>query len=176
MFYQRLTTERLILRPFELKDIAPSYDMEQDPAINQYTNDGGVKTEQEVAQLIRHLIEVDYQKYGFGRFALELKATGEFIGFCGLKWLEDEQEVDLGYRLKRACWGQGLATEASRAALEYGFKIRRLNRIIATILPDNIASRRVLEKLHFTFEKAFLEDGVLIHQFVLTKLAYEQSQ
>ncbi len=169
MFDTIIKTENLILRPFELKDITPTLEMEQNPAINQYTNDGGIKTKAEVTQLLETLIKVDYKIYGFGRFALELKATGAFIGFCGLKFLKETNEVDLGYRLKMKYWGMGLATEAARASVKFGFDTLQLAKIVAFILPENKPSQRVLEKLDFVWEEELMEEGELIHKFGLHK-------
>jgi len=173
MFKDIIKTERLILRPFEMKDVNPTFEMEQNPIINQYTNDGGVKKYEEVEQLIQTLINVDYKENGFGRFAIVLKETSEFIGFCGLKLLQETNEVDLGYRLKVKYWGLGLATEASKASLEYGFNHLQLNKIVAFILPDNIKSKRVLEKLNFGFEEELLEEELLIRKYKLEKMDYK---
>ncbi|MCB0643295.1 MAG: GNAT family N-acetyltransferase [Phaeodactylibacter sp.] len=169
MFTKTLQTDRLLLRPFTLADIQPSYEMETDPEISKYTHDGGVKTYKQVEQLIRQVIEGDYAIFGFGRFAVEHLTTGEFIGFCGLKYLEDLDGVDLGYRLKRSFWGQGLATEACRACIEYGFEERDLAQMLAFILPENVRSKRVLEKLGFAFSRAFLDEGAEVQEYVLNR-------
>jgi RimJ/RimL family protein N-acetyltransferase len=93
----------------------------------------------------------DYRKHGFGRWACVHKASSEVIGFAGLKHLDELNEVDIGYRLLPAYWGAGLATEASQAAVDYGFQQLRLKRIIGLVDPQNAASVRVLEKLGLTF-------------------------
>jgi ribosomal-protein-alanine N-acetyltransferase len=95
--------------------------------------------------LIDHPI-ADYRKHGFGRGACILKSTGEQIGFAGLKHLEELGDVDVAYRLLPAYWGQGLATEAALASVRYGFADLGLKQIIGLVLPENIASVRVLEK------------------------------
>ncbi len=168
-----ISTDRLILRPFTEGDIEPSYQMNLDEEVSRYTLDGGVLSREEIARRIRDDVMGDYNKHGFGRFAIEHKKTGTFIGFAGLKYLEDLEEVDLGYRLRSDFWGMGLATEASQACLTYGFTALNLPKIIAMVLPENTASIRVLKKLHFTFEKEFLEEGHTAHLFVLTKERYE---
>ena len=88
----------------------------------------------------------DYRKHGFGRGVCILKSTGEQIGFAGLKYLEELGEVDVAYRLMPTHWGQGLATEAALASVRYGFTDLGLKRIIGLVMPENIASVRVLEK------------------------------
>lgn len=164
-----IQTERLILRPFTMDDVDESYAMEQDAEVNQYTHDGGVKQYDEVEKLIHTLIHVDYAENGFGRFAVELKETSEFIGFCGLKRLTESQEVDLGYRLKRSHWGQGLATEACRACIDFGFRTLGLDELCAFVLPANARSIRVLDKVGFVFQKEIDFEGETARKYVLEK-------
>ena len=154
-----IETERLIIRPFKEEDIEASYIMNLDEQVSKYTGDGGVVSREEIERRIRENVFGDYEKHGFGRLAVELKAENKFIGFTGLKYLEDLDEVDLGYRLMSQYWGKGLATESAIASLDLGFNALGLNRIIAMVLPDNKASIRVLEKLKFKYEKDIIEDG-----------------
>ena len=76
----------------------------------------------------------------------------ELIGFAGLKYLDDLRDVDLGYRFRSAWWGRGLATEASRAVVEYGFQTVALPHILGLVEPENTRSVRVLSKLGFRYE------------------------
>lgn len=85
-----IKTDRCNLRPFTLADIKPSYRINLDPDVTRYTNDGGVKTLPQMRETIANNVLSDYEKYGFGRFAVEDQATGNFIGFSGLKFIEDE--------------------------------------------------------------------------------------
>jgi RimJ/RimL family protein N-acetyltransferase len=144
-----LETHRLILREFDEADVVPFYRMGSDPGVMRYLSEpnGGLKSVEHALEVLRARPLADYQKYGFGRWACVLKATGAVIGFAGLKYLAEEKEIDLGYRLLPAYWAQGLATEACRAVLEYGKTHLRIERIIALVDPENLASVRVLEKL-----------------------------
>lgn len=81
------------------------------------------------------------------------KTTGQVIGFAGLKYLDDLHAVDLGYRLLPEYWGQGLATEASRASIRYGFDALELKRILGLADPEHFKSICVLEKLGFVYDK-----------------------
>jgi RimJ/RimL family protein N-acetyltransferase len=165
-----LETARLRLRPHTLDDVDASHRMNLDAEVSRFTHDGGVVDRSEVERRIRENVLGDYARYGFGRLVVERKDTGAFIGFCGLKWLEDLGEVDLGYRLMRAHWGQGYATEASRACVEWGFLELGLERIIALVLPENMASIRVLEKLGFVHAHDMEEAGVRAMCFALVKV------
>jgi RimJ/RimL family protein N-acetyltransferase len=103
------------------------------------------ESEAQVGRFVRH-----WDEHGFGLWAVEEKASGAFIGFVGLQyneeWSEGEHKTEVGWRLDRACWSRGLATEGARASLGYGFEVLELERIISFTVPENAASRRVMEK------------------------------
>jgi len=163
----RIETDRLIIRPFEERDISSSYKMNLDPEVSKYTGDGGVVSKTEIERRIKEHVFGDYKIYGFGRFAVELKSTGEFIGFTGLKYLDDMDEVDIGFRFMSQYWGKGYATESALPCIEYGFKTLGLKSIIGLVLPENKGSINVLKKLGFKFEKEVMEDGELAHKYLL---------
>lgn len=171
MSYSNLTieTDRLIIRPFKLEDIEPSYEMNLDAEVSKYTGDGGVVSKEEIERRIIENVFGDYKKHGFGRLAVELKSERKFIGFTGLKFLEDMNEVDLGYRFMKEYWGRGIATESALASIKLGIEQLGLEKIIAMVLPENIASVRVLEKLNFNYEKEIIEDGLTAKVYVLLK-------
>ncbi len=162
----RLETPRLILRAFTLEDVEAAYEMNCDPEVSRYTGDGGVPSLEEVRRRILHDVMGDYEQHGFGRFAVEAKASGEFIGFAGLKYLPQLDEVDIGYRFVRRCWGKGIATEAGEAVMHFGWTELRLKRIIGLVLEENRASIRVLEKLGLGFERMMEEDGLEVMLFI----------
>jgi len=173
---KRIETPRLILRPFTMDDVEASYAMEQDPDVNRYTNDGGVKTLQQIEEVISTGPLMDYETYGFGRFAIELKKDSKFMGFTGLKFMEDLGRVDLGYRLVKEHWGKGLATESGVASLRFGFEELDFDEIVATILPENLASANVLSKLGFTLEEELTMYGVPQQLFSLQRAAWQTKQ
>jgi len=104
-----------------IEDVDDAYEMNLDPEVSRYTHDGGVQPPKEIYKRIKEDVLGDYRKYGFGRFAVIYKPDNKFIGFSGLKYLEKSGEVDLGFRFVRKYWGIGIATEAGRASLAYGF-------------------------------------------------------
>jgi RimJ/RimL family protein N-acetyltransferase len=164
-----IETERLLIRPFKLEDIEPSYTMNLDAEVSKFTGDGGVVSKKEIERRIVENVFGDYEKFGYGRLAVELKGENKFIGFTGLKYLEDLDEVDLGYRFMKEFWGKGIATESAKACVNLGFNKLGLERIIAMVLPENTGSIRVLEKLNFEFEKEIIEDNQLAKVFSLLK-------
>ena len=157
-----IETERLLIRPFTMDDIEPAYQMNLDAEVSKYTGDGGVVSKEEIKRRIIEDVFGDYGKHGYGRLAVELKGENKFIGFTGLKYLEDMDEVDLG-------WGKGIATESAKACVDFGFETLGLNKIIAMVLPSNNSSIRVLEKLKFEYEKDIIEDNLLANIYILSK-------
>jgi RimJ/RimL family protein N-acetyltransferase len=147
-----LETDRLLLREFVMDDVEEFFRMVSDSDVTRYTGEGG-KTLEDARKGLEERVFHDYRKYGYGRWAAVYKPTGTVIGFAGLKYLDDVNEVDLGYRFFKEHWGKGLATEASRALVAFGFDTLRLKRIIGIADIENKASVRVLEKVGFQFEK-----------------------
>ena len=122
------------------------FKLNSDPQVLRFVPDNALLNVEQARQiLIDHPI-ADYRKNGFGRGACILKSTGEQIGFAGLKYLKELDEVDIAYRFMPTYWSQGLATEAARASVRYGFADLGLKRIIGLVMPENTASVRVLEK------------------------------
>jgi RimJ/RimL family protein N-acetyltransferase len=163
-----IETERLILRPFREDDIESSYLMNLDPELSRYTGDGGVLSREEIEMRIRKNVFGDYEKYGYGRFAVDWKQTGEFIGFSGLKFLTERNATDLGYRFRRDIWGRGIATEAGKASIHFGFQELCLDKIIGQVIRANTASVRVLEKLGFSYDSSFRLEGVECDLYILS--------
>jgi RimJ/RimL family protein N-acetyltransferase len=162
-----LETERLTLREFDDGDVQAFYILGSDPAITQFTGDPGLTSLGHAREVLRSRPLADYRKYGFGRWACVYKQNGGVIGFAGLKFLEDLKEVDIGYRLLPAYWGVGLATEAGRAVLDYGFAELHLEEIIGLVDPTNVASVRVLEKLGLSFDRVMEYQGADVARYVI---------
>lgn len=146
-----IETSRLILRQFSLKDVDELYQFYQNPEVMKYVGTGIItkaETEAKILTMIEH-----WQKNNFGMWAVVNKINNKMIGRCGLCFLDNTEEVELGYILDQAYWHQGLATEASKASLRYGFEQLKLEKIVAIAVPENIASRRVMEKVGMKYEK-----------------------
>jgi RimJ/RimL family protein N-acetyltransferase len=110
----------------------------------------------------------DYETRGYGRFACVWKATGEVIGFSGIKYVQEIGGNELGYRFFPEFWGLGLATEAGRASIDFARDDLRLGRLVALVHPDNVASARVVTKLGFSVERTLrtsILNGVELNLF-----------
>lgn len=145
-----LHTARLTLRPVEPGDthaFEAFYSHPQVMAIRKYGVLDAAAARKQLATMLDHWAE-----YSFGMWVVEDKADGEFVGECGLRWQEDASDVELSYGLLPHFRGRGLATEAGRAALDFGIDVLRLERIVALSRGDNVKSHRVLEKLGMQLE------------------------
>jgi len=164
-----LETDRLLLREFDEGDAAAFYVLGSDPAIIRYTGDpgGGLVNVEHAAEIIRSHPMADYRAHGFGRWACVDKRTGTVVGFAGLKRLPALGEVDIGYRLLPTHWGAGLATEAGRAVLRYGFERLTLGRVIGLVNLANAASVRVLEKLGLRSDGSVEYVGQRVARYVI---------
>lgn len=147
-----IRTNRLILREIGLQDAEDMLRLHSLPEVQQYTGEDLIASLDEMKQVIETRVK-DYNKYGYGRWATFLKEGMHFIGWAGLAYLPEFDEIDLGYRFLPEYWGKGLATEASQAILRYGFDVLKLERIIAIAMKGNKASIRVMEKVGMDFEK-----------------------
>ncbi|MFN7119658.1 MAG: GNAT family N-acetyltransferase [Saprospiraceae bacterium] len=149
-----LETERLLLRPFILEDAQDFYDLNADPEVTKYTGDSAFENVAAAADFIRHYHP--YRTEGMGRWAVIRKSDGAYLGWCGLRYVPDLQEVDLGYRFFKKYWGQGYATESSQACIAYGFNVLKLKTIVARAMKENIGSIQVMKKLSMQFEKELI--------------------
>src|SRR5436190_8400505 len=148
-----LETERLLLRRFTEDDVGNLFDLDSDPEVMRFVN-GGTPTPREVIELdlLPRFLRYYEQFAGYGFWAAIEKATGEFLGWFHFRPPEGAgpDEVELGYRLRQAAWGQGYGTEASRALIRKGFTELGVRRVVASTYAENIASRRVREKAGLT--------------------------
>lgn len=120
--------------------------------VQVYTGDPTILTLDGIQDKIEEKRE-EYRKYGYGRWITILKEGMQFVGWAGLSYLPEFDEIDLGYRFLPEFWGKGLATEASQGILKYGFEVLQLERIIAMAMEENTASIRVMQKVGMQYEK-----------------------
>lgn len=147
-----IETERLFHRKFTIEDLPRLIEMRSDPEVNQYLGGVRMQNPEALAKRIRFYIDC-YDKYGFGSSAMIWKKTGEIIGTSGLQPLGETGEIEIGYAVVKEFWRQGIAFESARAWLDFGFRQKNLNRIVAVAYPENTGSRRIMEKLGMRYEK-----------------------
>ncbi|NOH04806.1 MAG: GNAT family N-acetyltransferase [Chloroflexi bacterium] len=161
-----LITERLILRPFTMDDCEALLAITQEPDIFRYFPTKAAWDMEKVERNIQHQIN-HWKMFGYGQMAVTMRETGQLMGWCGLEFLNDTNETEVGYLLGHAFWGKGLATEAARASVQFGLEEIGLREIIGLTDPLNIASQRVLEKcgLSFTWRQVYF--GMEMFRFAI---------
>jgi RimJ/RimL family protein N-acetyltransferase len=153
-----IETDRLLLRTFTEKDAPLLFDLNFDPEVTKFTYDP-MKDINHAKQVLEEVILPQYALYNHGRWAVHLKQRLEFIGWCGLKFRPERNEIDLGYRFIKTAWGNGYATEAAFASIKHGFEKLNLQRIIGRAVPDNLASLKILEKCGMSYMGVEFVDG-----------------
>jgi len=167
-----IETDRLILRPFELDDLDDLAAILADPDVTRYLPGGRPRTREQTEATLRFIIG-HWEQRGFGWWAVNQKTGRELIGWCGLKLLDSTGEVEVLYLFARRHWGQGYATEAGTASLRYGFEELKLDRIIALAVPENAASRRVMEKIGMQYEKTAVHYNLDLACYSITRQAFQ---
>jgi RimJ/RimL family protein N-acetyltransferase len=155
----KLLTSRLELRPHRSDDADFMMELNSDPEVTRYVPDGPLADRSKAVEIIESL-RAQFIERRIGRFIVIERASGKRIGWCGLKWLEETNQIDLGYRFLRSSWGKGIAAEATIACLDYGFKSLNFEKITAQIMPTNIGSIAVAKKIGMKEVGRTVEDEI----------------
>lgn len=143
-----IKTERLVLRNWRDSDIAPFFELNQDPKVFEFL--GKPLTLIETFQFIKNKANQQDER-GYTIWATEIKETGELIGYIGLNYTSFEEHftpaVEVGWRLGSKYWGKGYATEGAKASLDYGFNKCELKEIVSFTVPANVRSIQVMERI-----------------------------
>jgi RimJ/RimL family protein N-acetyltransferase len=153
-----LETERLALREWSTDDAGALHVLAGDPEVMRYVGDSRTWDIGRVREWIGKL-NVSYRTRGFSRWAVVEKEGGRPVGSCGFAPLPWSGEIDFGYMFRRDRWGRGYASEITPAALRYGFERYGFGEVVASIDPQNDASRRVLEKIGFAYRNNEVQPG-----------------
>ncbi len=169
-------TQRFIIRHLEHTDRDGMFRLDSDPDVHTYLGNKPVQSMEEVDAVIQN-IQSQYVRNGVGRLAITDKTSNDFLGWTGLKKLEEpyNNQVnvhDLGYRLIKTCWGKGVATETAMGTLNYGFNQLQLEKITAMADCENVGSNNVLTKVGMQFVETFMLDNTLHNWYELTRKAY----
>ena len=172
-----LTTERLILRPWQTEDLEPFAQLNADARVMEYYPS---TLSREESDRFAERISQELLQNGWGLWAVSVPGVSDFIGYIGLSRVEYPYPfapaVEIGWRLAYDHWGKGYATEGAKAAIKYGFDKLGLNEIVAFTTPKNIRSRRIMEKLDMhhapedDFDHPKLPEGHPLRRHVLYRL------
>ncbi len=167
-------TRRLRHRAFTVGDAEAFFALTSHPEVIRFTGEPPLPSVDAAREAIASY--PDWDTVGYGRWASVLKETRAVIGFCGLKYLPKLDAVDVGYRFLPEYWGRGLATEACRASLDFGFTTLRLEQIIGLVLPENAASIRVLEKVGMQADGEVVYDGESALRYSMTRRGWDDER
>ena len=154
-----LETERLILRTWELTDVEEGYAIWGDKEVMRYFPDATILNREQVLDSIKR--GIDHQmKYGYQHWAVILKAENKLIGACGFNHFEDRSDngyenlpetIEMAFHFQKNYWGNGYASEAAEACVDYALDNFSVKRIVAGVNKQNVRSVRILEKLNFIY-------------------------
>ena len=156
-----LETARLLLRRFSEDDVENLVELDGDPEVMRFINGGRPTPRQEIESDVLPAFLEHYERFaGYGFWAAIEKSTGQFVGWFHFRPAKDAApgEVELGYRLRKAAWRKGYAAEGSRALIEKGFTDFGVQRVVASTMVANVASRRVMEKAGLRFVRILHQD------------------
>lgn len=176
-----IRTDRLLLRAWRESDREPFAALNADPAVAEHFPAALTREQSDegVDAITRH-----FDQHGFGLWAVEVAASGDFAGFVGLNVPTFEAHftpcVEIGWRLARSHWGHGYATEAARASLRHGFEVLELEEIVALTVPANRRSIAVMERIGMTrdhsgdFDHPRIAEGSPLRRHVLYRITPQQ--
>jgi RimJ/RimL family protein N-acetyltransferase len=170
-------TNRLFLREILLTDVDGMFELDSDPEVHKYLGNKPVTRKDQIIDII-NFIRQQYIDNGIGRWAVVDKKTNAFIGWTGLKFVTEltnnhQNYYDLGYRLLRKYWGQGIATETALISLDYAFNKLKIDEFYAAASCDNLASNKILQKVGMSFIETFYYEDIKCNWYKIEKNEYE---
>ena len=167
-----IESDRLILKRFELSDLDEFAPIMADRDVMHFSKSGPWARERTQKFLEECQIDYSAERWGYGRLAVRQKLDNRLIGFAGLGRFDDidgSPEVEVGYRLHPAFWGNGFGTEAAMASCDHGFRDLGMKRLISLIQPENTASIRVAEKIGMKCEKKIRKWDLQLCVYVISR-------
>lgn len=169
-------TERLIIREILPTDVDEMFELHSDPEVHKFLGNKTVTSKAQVIEII-DFVRHQYLEHGVGRWAMINKNTNEFLGWTGLEFVTKETNnhkdyYDLGYRLIKRFWGQGIATESAVASLAYAFDNLNTNQVYAMADCLNEGSNRILKKVGLKFMKTFYLEGINHNWYRIERAEY----
>jgi len=166
-------TERCILREILPTDVDGYFELDADPDVHRYLGSKPVQNKEQIIESIK-FIRQQYIDNGIGRWAIIDKKTNAFIGWGGLKLIKvltnnHINYYDLGYRLIKKYWGQGIATEVAHSSLLYAYDNLHANDVYAMADCKNTASHNVLTKAGLSFIETFDHHGIKCNWYKIDK-------
>jgi RimJ/RimL family protein N-acetyltransferase len=173
-------TERLLLREIHPTDVEGFFELDSDPEVHRYLGNTPVQSKHQIVEAIQ-FIRQQYIDNGIGRWAVIDRKTNDFIGWAGLKLITEPINnhvnfYDLGYRLIRKYWGQGIATETACASLAYAFDTLHTNVVYAHADCENAGSNKVLTRAGLTLIETFVHKGTKCNWYKIDSKGFESKR
>jgi RimJ/RimL family protein N-acetyltransferase len=173
-------TERLILRELLTSDVDGMFELDSDPEVHKYLGNKLVTDKKQIADVICS-VRQQYIINGIGRWAIIDKRTNAFIGWSGLKFVTDltnnhKNYYDLGYRLIKKYWGQGIATETAIVSLDYAFNKLKVEEVYAAASCENVGSNKILQKIGLNLIETFYYEDIKCNWYKIDKNDYEKNK
>lgn len=166
-----LETPHLILRPFTEEDIDRFHSILGEDDMLHYFPKTDPPPWDKVKTMVLGILK-HWEERGYGLWAVEPRSQRVLMGRCGLQYLPDTDEIEVDGLLSRAVWNKGFATEAAKASLRYGFHELKLDFVVGIVHPENMASRRVLEKIGMTLSERKQYFGMDCYRYVIERDRY----
>ena len=163
-----LETDRLRFATWRKEDWKEFQKIATDPMVVRYLGTGEPWPDERVQEFVARQCE-NWEKHGICLWKLLPKDSDTLIGICGLQHLPEGPDVEIGWWLAPSHWGKGLATEAARQALAYGFEVSNLERIVAIAQAANRDSLRVMEKIGMRFEREAVHKGIRVVLYAISR-------
>ena len=169
-----IKTDRLTLLPVSRDHAEHFVRAWSDPDVTRYLPSRRPIPEHRTRETVAKLA-AGWEERGFGAWSL-FTGDGLWVGYCGLQPLVGSDEIELFYGLAREVWNKGYASEAARAAVKFGFERLGLDRIVAVAIPENTASRRVMERAGMTYTRGAEFYGLHVAYYELTDQDFAEQQ
>jgi RimJ/RimL family protein N-acetyltransferase len=166
-------TPHLLLRPWKPEDAEIWYNLLREEGILRYFPNPSPPQRERADRYIAHHLD-QWEKRGYGHWAVVNKQDDQVVGWNGLEYLPEINQTEVAYLLSKLVWGKGYATEAARAAIKFGFEVKGLNSIIGLVHPENVASIRVLEKCGLKVEDRINLWNIELCRYSIDRTAYTQ--
>lgn len=163
---QETDTKRLLLRKFHKEDVKEFYQIVRKHEVGKWLGLGKGMTYSESEDYLNKISD-HWASHSFGVWAVTNKMNKDMIGHCGLRYINDTKEIELIYLLDPEFWGQGIATEAGIAVIQYAFHCLNVNTLFARVRINNNRSKNVINKLGFTYIEDKVFDGRILSYYKL---------
>lgn len=172
--YPKLESDRLEMLPYRTTDAKPLHSLWSEPQIRKYLLDDKIVSKEWVVETIESNRQC-FEKNGFGQWGIYFKNKSELIGFCGFGFFSNASEPELIYGLAPIYWGQGLATEAVRTTIRYGFENLKFAKIIGSADRANLASIRLMERvgMHLSNQVESLDRNLIYYSIEFDSLSFD---